>query len=102
MNAKVTYPYRDRFTGEVRYSGDVVELDGDRFRELSLKGFVAALEPAQAEPEQAAAAPETAAEQAAGAGEMTTAQLRAAIEAKGGFAPKKATKAQLSAILGTL
>ena len=34
--------------------------------------------------------------------EPTCAELRAAIEAKGGFAPKKATKAQLAEILGTL
>ena len=34
--------------------------------------------------------------------EMTAQQLRDAIEAKGGFAPKKANKAQLAELLGAL
>ena len=34
--------------------------------------------------------------------EMTVRQLRDAIEAAGGFAPRKATKAELAAILETL
>lgn len=33
---------------------------------------------------------------------MTAAQLRAEIEARGGFAPKKATKAQLAELLEQL
>ena len=33
---------------------------------------------------------------------MTVAELRAAIEAAGGFAPKKATKAQLTELYGAL
>ena len=34
--------------------------------------------------------------------EMTAQQLRDAIEARGGFAPKKANKAQLAELLGAL
>lgn len=34
--------------------------------------------------------------------DMTVQQLRDAIEAKGGFAPKKANKAQLAELLGAL
>lgn len=33
---------------------------------------------------------------------MTAAEIRAEIEARGGFAPKKATKAQLAELLGSL
>ena len=53
-----------------------------------------AAHPEQEEPEPAPAAPP---EQ-----EMTVQQLRDAIEAKGGFAPKKANKAQLAELLGAL
>ncbi len=104
MRAVVTYPYTDRETGEVRCTGDAVELSGARFAELSRAGHVsraADAEPAgevQAEP---CREPEEEGERAE-AGEMTAAQLRAAIESKGGFAPKKATKAQLAEILRTL
>ena len=85
MQALVTYPYRDRESLELRLVGETVELSAERFRELSLKGFVA--EPA---------------EQVEEASEMTVAELRSAIEAKGGFAPKKATKDQLISILRSL
>lgn len=103
MRAKVTYPFTDRETGEVRYRGDALELAADRFRELSLGGFVE-----EADEEGPAPGPVPAAETGApeeadkAAPEPTCAELRAAIEAKGGFAPRKATKAQLAEILGTL
>lgn len=129
MFATVTYPYRDRETYEIHRTGDAVELTPERFAELSANGYVDAaspiepMEPAdgiaeepegegaeqaeagapepvvepapeQEEPEPAPAAPP---EQ-----EMTAQQLRDAIEAKGGFAPKKANKAQLAELLGAL
>ena len=129
MFATVTYPYRDRETYEIHRTGDTVELTPDRFAELSASGYVDAASPIdpmeradgvpeepegegaeqaeadapepvaepapeQEEPEPAPAAPP---EQ-----EMTAQQLRDAIEAKGGFAPKKANKAQLAELLGAL
>lgn len=103
MRALVTYPYRDRETGDLHVVGDEVDLSADRLRELSLGGFVGmphADAPVSAKVEEK---PATAAEEAAPATDgMTVAQLRAAVEAKGGFAPKKATKAQLASILGSL
>ena len=119
MIATVTYPYRDRETLEVHRTGDEVELTAERFAELSAAGYVDAPEQA-AEPEPApekAAQPEEPAEPGSDEAaqpeepaqaehepprEMTAAQLRAEIEARGGFAPKKATKAQLSELLGQL
>ena len=98
MLAQVTYPYRDRESGEVRYLGDAVELSEARFAELSAKGLV---ERAGA---GAAPAPDGADRGAAGplpAG-ASAAELRTAIEAKGGSAPKRATKGQLASILGSL
>jgi hypothetical protein len=103
MRALVTYPYRDRETGDLRVVGDEVELTADRFRELSLGGFVG--EPPADVPDTPATEAENvpAAEKAQPATDgMTVAQLRAAVEAKGGFAPKKATRAQLISILGSL
>lgn len=125
MFATVTYPYRDRETYEIHRTGDTVELTPERFAELSANGYVDAaspiepMEPADGiaeEPEgegaeQAeAGAPEPAPEQeepeptpaAPPEREMTAQQLRDAIEAKGGFAPKKANKAQLAELLGAL
>lgn len=129
MFATVTYPYRDRETYEIRRTGDMVELTPERFAELSASGYVDAaspidpVEPADGiadEPEceraeQAEAdGPEPAEEPAPGQEgpdpapaappekEMTAQQLRDAIEAKGGFAPKKANKAQLAELLGAL
>lgn len=129
MFATVTYPYRDRETYEIRRTGDTVELTPERFAELSASGYVDAaspidpMEPADGiaeEPEgegaeQAEAdGPEPAAEPAPEqegpepapaappAQEMTAQQLRDAIEEKGGFAPKKANKAQLAELLGAL
>lgn len=101
MRATVTYPYRDRETGEVHLVGEAVELTAERFGELSQRNFVGECQPVagQAEPAPPAAA---AAKAEPAAPEPTVAQLRAAIEAKGGFAPKKATKAQLASILGSL
>lgn len=108
MHASVTYPYRDRDTLEIHYAGDAVELTADRFIELEAAGFVtAAEEPTVEEPEEQTEAepeeptdkaPEEPTDEAVGepnpAG-MTVAELHAAIEAAGGFAPKKATKAEL-------
>ena len=94
MIAIVTYPYRDRETLEVHHTGDEVELTAERFAELSAGGYVDA--PSQAEPEE----PET--EEPDEPQEMTAAQMRAEIESRGGFAPKKATKAQLAELLESL
>ena len=125
MFATVTYPYRDRETYEIHRTGDTVELTPERFAELSASGYVDAASPidpmeradsVHEEPEgegaeQAEAdAPEPAPEQeepeptpaAPPAQEMTAQQLRDAIEEKGGFAPKKANKAQLAELLGAL
>lgn len=125
MFATVTYPYRDRETYEIHRTGDAVELTLERFAELSANGYVDAASPIDPmEPddciaeetegegaEQAEAdAPEPAPEQeepeptpvAPPAQEMTEQQLRDAIEAKGGFAPKKANKAQLAELLEAL
>lgn len=112
MRATVTYPYRDRETLEVHRTGDEVELTAERFAELSAAGYVDAPEqagePAEPAPEKAAQPEEPAqAEEPARAEhepprEMTAAQLRAEIEARGGFAPKKATKAQLAELLEQL
>ena len=129
MFATVTYPYRDRETYEIHRTGDTVELTPERFAELSASGYVDAASPIdpmeradciaeqpQGEgAEQAeAVAPEPAADPAPEqeepepapaahpAQEMTAQQLRDAIEAKGGFAPKKANKAQLAELLGAL
>lgn len=108
MHASVTYPYRDRDTLEIHYAGDAVELTADRFIELEAAGFVtAAEEPTVEEPEEQTEAepeeptdkaPEDQTDEAAGESNpagMTVAELHAAIEAVGGFAPKKATKAEL-------
>lgn len=125
MFATVTYPYRDRETYEIHRTGDTVELTPDRFAELSASGYVDAASPidpmerADGVPEEPegegaeqaeADAPEPAPEQeepepapaAPPAQEMTAQQLRDAIEEKGGFAPKKANKAQLAELLGAL
>lgn len=102
MIALVTYPYRDRETLAVHLVGEEVELTDERFAELSAGGHVD-LPPAETE---AAAEPvEDELEQPVHekpAPEMTVQQLRDAIEAANGFAPRKATKAELIAILETL
>ena len=129
MFATVTYPYRDRETYEIHRTGDMVELTPERFAELSASGYVDAASPidpmerADGVPEEPegegaeqaeAVAPEPAADPAPEqeesepapaahpAQEMTAQQLRDAIEAKGGFAPKKANKAQLAELLEAL
>lgn len=125
MIATVTYPYRDRETYEIHRTGDMVELTPERFAELSASGYVDAASPidpmerADGVPEEPegegaeqaeADAPEPAPEQeepeptpaAPPAQEMTAQQLRDAIEEKGGFAPKKANKAQLAELLEAL
>lgn len=110
MIALVTYPYRDRETLAVHLVGEEVELTEARFAELSAGGHVD-LPPAEpevsAEPveddgaEDEGDAPEQPAHEKP-ANDMTVQQLRAAIEAADGFAPRKATKAELAAILETL
>lgn len=113
MIALVTYPYRDRETLAVHLAGEEVELTDERFAELSAGGYVD-LRPAE---------PEVSAEPVEDDGvegedvvdneperpvrekpspEMTVQQLRDAIEAANGFAPRKATKDELIAILETL
>lgn len=108
MIALVTYPYRDRETLAVHLVGEEVELTDERFAELSAGGYVdlppaeteAAAEPVgdedvvDDEPEQPVREEPSP--------EMTVQQLRDAIEAANGFAPRKATKAELIAILETL
>lgn len=105
MRATVTYPYRDRETLEVHRTGDEVELTAERFAELSAAGYVDAPEQAaepEPAPEKAAQPEEPARAEHEPPREMTAAQLRAEIEARGGFAPKKATKAQLAELLEQL
>lgn len=113
MIALVIYPYRDRETLAVHLVGEEVELTDERFAELSAGGYVD-LQPAE---------PEVSAEPVEDDGvegedvvdnepeqpvrekpspEMTVQQLRDAIEAANGFAPRKATKAELIAILEAL
>lgn len=101
MYATVAYPYRDRDTLEIHYAGDTVELAADRFTELEAAGYVDAAEEPISEAvaeESTEAESEEPTDEAVGepnpAG-MTVAELHAAIEAAGGFAPKKATKAEL-------
>lgn len=118
MIALVTYPYRDRETLAVHYVGEKVELTDERFAELSAGGFVdlppagpaADAEPAGDDPaeeeggedaEPGQPAPEQPVHEKPSP-EMTVQQLRDAIEAANGFAPRKATKAELIAILETL
>jgi hypothetical protein len=108
MIALVTYPYRDRETLAVHYVGEEVELADERFAELSAGGFVD-LPPAEteaaAEPVEDEDVVDNEPEQPVHekpAPEMTVRQLRDAIEAANGFAPRKATKAELTAILETL
>lgn len=112
MIATVTYPYRDRETLEVHHTGDEVELTAERFAELSAGGYVDA--PSQAEPEEHEEPEEPEEpdekqeheteepEESEQPQEMTAAQMRAEIESRGGFAPKKATKAQLAELLESL
>lgn len=130
MFATVTYPYRDRETYEVHRTGDTVELTPERFAELSANGYVDAASPIDPmehaghlpdEPEGEAAEQAEAVEPEPTVGpaaeqedaakpepaappkqEMTAQQMRDAIEARGGFAPKKANKAQLAELLEAL
>lgn len=113
MIALVTYPYRDRETLAVHLVGEEVELTDERFAELSAGGFVdlppaeteAAAEPVEDEADEGEDVVDNEPEQPVHekpSPEMTVQQLRDAIEAAGGFAPRKATKAELIAILETL
>lgn len=113
MIALVTYPYRDRETLAVHLVGEEVELTDERFAELSAGGHVdlppaeteAAAEPAEddgAEDEDVVDNEPERPVYEKPSPEMTVQQLRDAIEAANGFAPRKATKAELIAILETL
>ena len=114
MIATVTYPYRDRETLEVHHTGDEVELTAERFAELSAGGYVDApiqaeheepdeqQEPETEEPEEQQEPETEEPEEPEQPNEMTAAQMRAKIESMGGFAPKKATKAQLAELLESL
>jgi len=113
MIALVTYPYRDRETLAVHYVGEEVELADERFAELSAGGFVdlppaeteAAAEPVEDDGAEGEDVVDDEPEQPVHekpAPEMTVQQLRDAIESAGGFAPRKATKAELAAILAAL
>lgn len=113
MIALVTYPYRDRETLAVHYVGEKVELTDERFAELSAGGHVdlppaeteAAAEPVEDEADEGEDVVDDEPEQPVHekpSPEMTVQQLRDAIEAANGFAPRKATKAELAAILETL
>lgn len=113
MIALVTYPYRDRETLAVHYVGEEVELADERFAELSAGGFVdlppagpaAAAEPVEDDDAEDGDVVDDEPEQPVHekpAPEMTVRQLRDAIEAANGFAPRKATKAELTAILAAL
>lgn len=113
MIALVTYPYRDRETLAVHYVGEEVELTDERFAELSAGGFVdlppagpaAAAEPVEDDDAEDGDVVDDEPEQPVHekpVPEMTVQQLRDAIEAANGFAPRKATKAELAAILAAL
>lgn len=113
MIALVTYPYRDRETLAVHYVGEEVELADERFAELSAGGFVdippaeteAAAEPVEDEADEGEDVVDNEPEQPVHekpSPEMTVQQLRDAIEAANGFAPRRATKEELIAILETL
>lgn len=113
MIALVTYPYRDRETLAVHLVGEEVELTEARFAELSAGGHVdlppaeteAAAEPVEDEADEGEDVVDDEPEQPVHekpSPEMTVQQLRDAIEAANGFAPRKATKAELIAILETL
>ena len=113
MIALVTYPYRDRETLAVHLVGEEVELTDERFAELSAGGHVdlppaeaeAAAEPVEDEADEGEDVVDNEPEQPVyekPSPEMTVQQLRDAIEAANGFAPRKATKAELIAILETL
>lgn len=113
MIALVTYPYRDRETLAVHYVGEKVELTDERFAELSAGGHVdlppaeteAAAEPVEDDGAEGEDVVDDEPEQPVHekpAPEMTVQQLRDAIESAGGFAPRKATKAELAAILEAL
>lgn len=113
MIAFVTYPYRDRETLAVHLVGEEVELTDERFAELSAGGYVdlppaeteAAAEPVEDDGAEEEDVVDNEPEQPVRekpSPEMTVQQLRDAIEAANGFAPRKATKAELIAILETL
>lgn len=102
MLAQVTYPYRDRETLAVHLAGEEVELTDARFAELCAGGYVDVPAEKPAEPAEPAAEQEAAPQPVDPAADMTAAELRAVIESKGGFAPRKATKAELQAMLEAL
>lgn len=113
MIALVTYPYRDRETLAVHLVGEEVGLTEARFAELSTLGHVdlppaepeVSAEPVEDEADEGEDVVDNEPEQPVHekpSPKMTVQQLRDAIEAANGFAPRKATKAELIAILETL
>lgn len=102
MLAMVTYPYRDRETLELHLAGEEVELTDARFAELCAGGYVDVPAEKPAKPAEPAAEREAEPQPVNPTADMTAAELRAAIESKGGFAPRKATKAELQAMLAAL
>lgn len=102
MLALVTYPYRDRETLAVHLAGEEVELTDARFAELCAGGYVDVLAEKPAEPADPATEQEAAPQPVDPTADMTAAELRAVIESKGGFAPRKATKAELQTLLAAL
>lgn len=99
MKARVIRAYRDRVDGSVHCPNTRVELSEERLRELAGRGFV---EAEGAEPADGAGAPGAEEGAAPDLGAMTAAQLRDLIAERGGTAPRRATKAQLLQIAGTL
>lgn len=102
MLALVTYPYRDRETLAVHLAGEEVELADARFAELCAGGYVDVPAEKPAETAEPAAEQEAAPQPVNAPVEMTVDELRAVIESRGGFAPRKATKAELRAMLAAL
>ena len=102
MLALVTYPYRDRETLAVHLAGEEVELTDARFAELCAGGYVDVPAEKPAEPADPATEQEVAPQPVDPTADMTAAELRAVIESKGGFAPRKATKAELQTMLAAL
>lgn len=102
MLALVTYPYRDRETLAVHLAGEEVELTDARFAELCAGGYVDVPAEKPAELAAPAAEQEAAPQPVDPTADMTAEELRAVIESKGGFAPRKATKAELRAMLAAL
>ena len=104
MLALVTYPYRDcgnaRSPPRCRREGFGAEL---ALRGNSgAGGYVDVPAEKPAEPAAPTAEQEAAPQPVDPTADMTAAELRAVIESKGGFAPRKATKSELQTMLAAL